>query len=141
MQRIFFAVLFFFLIFSTAFAQDKFITIGSGGGFTGTTTVFKITPGGLIFKGEGLGDIKFSEWGKIKKSKAKEILTTVSDAMSSKTSSSHPGNLFYFISYTENNNKFTITWGDADHPVQADVKELYEEVLTTVSAVKYKPIQ
>ena len=97
MQRIFFAVLFFFLIFSTAFAQDKFITIGSGGGFTGTTTVFKITPGGLIFKGEGLGDIKFSECGKIKKSKAKEILTTVSDAMSSKTSSSHPGNLFYFI--------------------------------------------
>ena len=132
---------FLFIFFSiTVVAQEKFITVGSGGGFAGTATVYKITTDGKVFKGNGIADIKFTECGKIKKTKAKEFVSQVSQQVNAKTFS-HPGNLFYFISFTESNNERTITWGDADHPVQADVKKIYEEVLASVSIIRYKPIK
>jgi hypothetical protein len=140
MHRFSLATLLFLFVSSTVFAQDQFFSIGSGGGFTGTASVFKVTPSGKVFKGDGIGEVQFTECGKIKKAKAKQMLKRISDVTQSTTSFNHPGNLFYFISYTEDNNKRTITWGDVDHPIQEDVKKLYEEVLANVSAVSYKPI-
>jgi hypothetical protein len=141
MRRIYLFALIHILVSFTALAQNKFISVGSGGGFVGTATVYKVTPNGKVFKGTGVGDIKFSLCGKIKKAKAKQIVTRVADQLDSATSFNHPGNLFYFISYTEDNNERTITWGDADHPIQADVKKLYEEVLASVNGVRFKPIK
>ena len=130
------------LIFSvTVSAQDKFILVGSGGGFTGTSTVFKVMPNGIIFKGTGIGEVKFSLCGKIKKGKAKEMVEKVANQVDAAADFNHPGNLFYFISYTEDNKERTITWGDADHPVQGDLKKLYDEVLASVNDVSFKPIK
>ncbi|HEY3406106.1 MAG TPA: hypothetical protein VGK59_22120 [Ohtaekwangia sp.] len=122
-------------------AQEKFISVGSGGGFAGTVTTYKIIPNGKVFKGSGLGDIKFTECGKIKKSAAKKFVSAVADQTRLNTSFSHPGNLYYFIRYTENGKEQTITWGDADHPVPADVKKLYEEIQASVTVIRYKPVK
>jgi len=130
---------FFVLIFSAS-AQDTFVSIGSGGGFAGTATVYKVTPKGLIFKGEGIGDIKFTLCGKIKKARAKQIISQVTDQARATTEFQHPGNLYYFIGYTENEKQQTITWGDADHPVSDEIEKLYEDVHATVRAINYRPI-
>ena len=140
MRKICFFTLITFIFSSTIAAQDKFITIGSGGGFAGTTTVYKVTPKGKVFKGAGIGDVEFSHCGKIKKSEAKQIMKRVADQVT-ESSFNHPGNLFYFISYTEDNNERTFKWGDADHPIPTDVKKLYEEVLASVNGVRFKPIK
>ena len=125
----------------SAIAQEKFVSVGSGGGFTGTVTMYKITPAGKVFKGSGVGDIKFTECSKIKKSKAKKFISSGADQTRSTTSFSHPGNLYYFLKYTEDGKEQTITWGDADHPVPDDVKKLYEEIQSSVNALRYKLIK
>jgi len=141
MLKIYLFTLITFIFSFTAAAQDKFITLGSGGGFTGNTTMYKVTPKGEVFKGTGIGEVQFSLCGKIKIAKAKQMITQVDDQVSAATSFNHPGNLFYFISYTEDNNVRTITWGDVEHPIQEDVKKLYDEVLASVNGVSFKPIK
>ena len=141
MRKIYLFTLITFVSSLTAAAQDKFITLGSGGGFTGNTTMYKVTPEGKVFKGTGIGDVQFSLCGKIKKATAKQMMTRVADQVNAATSFNHPGNLFYFISYTEGNNVRTIKWGDAEHPIQEDVKKLYEETLASVNGISFKPIK
>ena len=139
MRKICFFTLINFVFIFTIAAQDKFITLGSGGGFAGTTTVYKVTPKGKVFKGAGIGDVEFSMCGKIRKTKARQIVKRVADEVT-ESSFDHPGNLFYFISYTEDNNERTFKWGDANHPVQEDVKKLYDEVLASINGIRFKPI-
>ena len=69
------------------------------------------------------------------------MVKRVADQVNAATSFNHPGNLFYFISYTEGNNVRTIKWGDAEHPIQEDVKKLYEETLASVNGISFKPIK
>lgn len=139
MRKICFFTLITFVCSFATLAQDKFITLGSGGGFAGTTTVYKVTPKGKVFKGAGIGDVEFSMCGKIRKTKAKQIVKRVADEVT-ESSFDHPGNLFYFISYTEDNNERTFKWGDAEHPVREDVKKLYDEVLASINGIRFKPI-
>ncbi|HEX6227341.1 MAG TPA: hypothetical protein VFZ52_23150 [Chryseolinea sp.] len=141
MKGFYFFVSIFLISSFTVSAQDKFISVGSGGGFAGTSTVFKVMPNGIIFKGTGIGEVKFSLCGRIKKGEAKQMVKRVAQQVEAATDFNHPGNLFYFISYTEDNNKRTITWGDADHPVQGDLKKLYDEVLASVNDVSFRPIK
>ena len=139
MRKICFFTLITFVCSFATLAQHKFITLGSGGGFAGTTTVYKVTPKGKVFKGAGIGDVEFSMCGKIRKNKAKQIVKRVADEVT-ESSFDHPGNLFYFIAYTEDNNERTFKWGDADHPVREDVKKLYDEVLASINGIRFKPI-
>src|SRR6187549_2787804 len=83
-------------------AQDKFITVGSGGGFAGTATAYKITSKGKVFKGKGLGEITYTECAKIKRAKAKKYILQVSEQTQSNSQFNYPGNLYHFINYTEN---------------------------------------
>lgn len=130
----------FFSLILHASAQETFVSLGSGGGFAGTATVYKVTPKGLIFKGTGMGDIKFDLCGKIKKARAREIIASVNNHAHSVTEFNHPGNLYYFITYSENQTQQTITWGDVDHPVPDEIKKLYDDIHSTVSEIKYRPI-
>jgi len=141
MRNVYLFTLLTFIFYFEVAAQDKFITLGSGGGFTGSTTIYKVTPAGKVFKGVGIGDVPFTHCGKIEKAKAKQMMTSVADQVSAAASFNHPGNLFYFISYTENNNVKSIKWGDADHPIQEDVKKLYDEMLASVNGISFKPIK
>jgi hypothetical protein len=141
MKKISLFLLFFFSLCVTGRSQDTFVSIGSGGGFAGTATVYKVTPDGFVFQGEGVGDIKFIRCGRIKKNRAKEIIAQVAGQTRSTAEFSHPGNLYYFIGYKENGKQQTITWGDAEHPVPPQIKKLYEEVYANVTKIKYKPIK
>jgi hypothetical protein len=80
----------FFSFIAGARAQDTFVSLGSGGGFAGTATVYKVTPNGLVFKGSGVGDIKFDLCGKIKKGQAKKIIARVNDHARAVSQFNHP---------------------------------------------------
>ena len=139
MKRISLFLFAFLSLITFASAQEKFVTVGSGGGFAGTATVYKVTPKGLVFKGNGIGDIKFDLCGKIKKARAKEIIARVNNhALAGKFN--HPGNLYYFITYSENGMEQTITWGDVNHPAPDEIKKLFEEINSSVSEIEYRPI-
>lgn len=121
-------------------AQDKIITLGSGGGLTGAVTVFKITEKGEVFKGKGLGQIVYSECGKIKKSLAAKFLDETTTQLQM-PDFNHPGNMYFFLSIVEDDDKSKkITWGDNSYPVQASIEKLYQEIQSTINTIKFKPI-
>ena len=130
----------FCLVFGAS-AQETFVSLGSGGGFAGSATVYKVTPKGLVFKGSGIGDIKFDLCGKIKRTLAKQIVARASNQSHAVAEFNHPGNLYYFITYSDKEMQQTITWGDADHPAPDEIKELYDEIYSAVSKIKYRPIK
>jgi len=122
-------------------AQETFITIGSGGGITGIATVYKITPKGKVFKGKGMGEIKYHECSKLKRSEAKENMKLVSRNTKELAPFNHPGNVYYFLTSYDKGVEQTVTWGDSDHPVPDDVRTLYEKIQKQVSGLTYKPIK
>ncbi len=122
-------------------AQEKNITIGSGGGFAGTSTVYKITSSGKVFKGKGIGEIKYTECSKIKKAHALKYIQSVAEQTQSNEQFNHPGNLYYFFGYNENSKDRKVTWGDAEHPIPESIQKLYQEINTAISALRFKPIK
>jgi hypothetical protein len=125
----------------TSNAQKKNITVGSGGGFAGTSTVYKITSSGKVFKGKGIGEIKFTECSKLKKAHALTYIQSVSKQTELNEPFNHPGNLYYFMGYAENSNVLKLTWGDAEHPVPESIQKLYQEINTAISSLHFKPIK
>ncbi|MEO7988998.1 MAG: hypothetical protein ABI663_05615 [Chryseolinea sp.] len=125
----------------TSTAQEKNITIGSGGGFAGTSTVYKITSSGKVFKGKGIGEIKYTECGKIKKAHALKYIQSVSEQTQSNEQFNHPGNLYYFVGYAENSKDHKVTWGDVGHPVPESIQKLYQEINSAISSLRFKPIK
>ena len=132
-------IILFCSIFSSA--QEKSATIGSGGGFAGTAIVYKITPDGKVLKGRGVGEIKYTECAKIKKTHALKYLQSVSEQTQSYPEFNHPGNLYFFIGYAENTNQQKVTWGDAGNPVPESIQKLYQEINTALNSLRFKPIK
>lgn len=134
--------LLFILFYSIgSIGQEKSITVGSGGGFAGGATVYKITSSGKVFKGKGIGEIKYTECSKIKKSKAHTYIQSVSDQTKSTSPFSHPGNLYYFMGYAEGTTERKVTWGDEAHAVPESIQKLYQEINTIIASLSYKPIK
>jgi hypothetical protein len=127
-------------VYASVAGQEKYITVGSGGGITGAATVFKITSGGKVFKGTGLAEIKYNECARLKKSSARKFISRVSEHLTSAGEFDHPGNLYYFVSLSGGTTPQQITWGDARHPVGDDLKNLYTEIQSVVSTLKYRPV-
>ena len=140
MKHVYALLILTFFIYTVSYAQDKFITVGSGGGFAGTATVYKITASGKVFKGNGVGEIKYTECAKIKKAMAKKYIQTVSELTQSGSPFSHPGNMYYFINYTDTNGEHKATWGDAQYPVADSIQKLYQEINSTIGSARFKPI-
>jgi hypothetical protein len=133
----------YFIFFTsfTASAQDNFITLGSGGGITGAVTSYKITPKGKVFRGNGVGEIRYVECSKVKRSFAKENIASVHSEAKKNAPFNHPGNVYYFIVYHDKGVEYKVTWGDTEHPVPDNVRKLYEIMQKEVSTLPYKPIK
>ena len=128
------------LFYSYANSQDNpSVLIGTGGGTTGMTSAYRITDAGEVFRGQGISEIKYTECGKIKRSKAKEIISKVTDAVTS-ANFHHPGNIYHFLSLKEDDGEKKITWGDVDHKVPDNIKELFDEIQKAIADLKYRPI-
>lgn len=140
MSRLIFLTLLLFSVFTLS-AQESFVTIGSGGGVTGSATVYKIFRNGKIFKGRGVGEIKYDECAKLNRRDASANFIAVSRNTKELAPFNHPGNVYYFLTYYDKGVEQIITWGDGDHPVPDHVKTLYEKIQKQLVGLTYKPIK
>src|SRR5258706_10474079 len=101
--------LLFVLVIQIAGAQDSFLVVSSGGGVTGSATVYKISLDGKVLKGKGLGPVNFNEQSKLKKSVAKKCYRKAKTAVGASSDFNHPGNLYYSIATLENGKESKIT--------------------------------
>ncbi len=135
-----FAGLFFLIIIYSGLAQERYFEVTSGGGVAGTATRYRVDTGGRVQKGTGLGEISFSEEGKLKKCKAKKCFRRARKLVNSYSDFNHPGNLYYSIKLFELGKGGQITWGDAGHRVPEDVEKLYQEIHAALGGLTFAPV-
>src|ERR1044071_1722360 len=79
-------------IVKDAAAQD-YILLTEGGGVTGNTTVFRISNGGDVAKGIGIGEPQFSEFAHLRKGKTKKYFRKTRTLLK-EHSFNYPGNMY-----------------------------------------------
>jgi len=125
------------LMIQIAGAQDSFLVVSSGGGVTGSATVYKISLDGKVLKGKGLGQVKYDEKSLLKKSIAKKCYRKAKTVVGASADFNHPGNLYYSIATLDNGKESKITWGDLEHPAPEKAKDVYQEITTILSALTF----
>jgi hypothetical protein len=118
-------------------AQENYISISKGGGFTGSATVYKLHVNGDVFKGQGLGDIRFTEKSSMRNRTRKKFFQRAEKIVLEP--SSHPGNIYYSILFSHNGKATTITWGAEGHTPNAEVKKLYDDLFAKIQTMKFSP--
>lgn len=134
-----FFISFLMAVYTTVNCQENYIAFGSGGGYSGMATVYKLAQNGKVLKGTGKVDIKYTESGKFKKSQAKKIFAMLNNIETD--AFSHPGNMYYFISYFKNGAETKYTWGASDFQVPEELSALYRETISKLSKLDFQPVQ
>lgn len=93
----------------TSEVQRSFI-LGKGGGFTGKYEIFQVKSNGEVFKvidGQPAADMAI----KIDKKQIVALFNEFDKLNITVVNFSYPGNMTYFIRYSDNNKTYEIKWG------------------------------
>ncbi len=120
-------------------SQSSYIVFGSGGGFTGQYSVYKLFPNGKVLKGSGRTEMKYLEYSKIKKSEASRIINELNELKI--VSFSEPGNMSYFIKLYHDGKETNYTWGAKGFKVPEELVNIYRNVITDFSKLTYRKLK
>ena len=93
--------------------DQEVITIGSGGGFTGVSTTYYITPTGEVFR-NGLSDTSYISVGKLDAKVVDQQFKSYNKMGLDKVSHNDPGNRYYFLSVGKKGKTTPIQWGGGE---------------------------
>ena len=135
-------VLFFLLAACvTTWAQSgDGLIAGSGGGFTGMVTAYKIFLDGKVYKGKGVAEIQYTACASIRKGKARKLIRRATHTLNTAGEFDAPGNQYYFLTLVQSGKENKVTWGAADRPAPDSLRNLYQEVQGMAAGLKYKPL-
>ena len=119
-------------------AQENYVVFGKGGGFTGEAIAYKLLQNGKVLKGSGLGEIKYTEYSKIKKSKARKIFAEVNALLAEPFS--QPGNMYYFITWHQEGNETSYSWGATGFEPPKEMRIIFQETFKNLSALSYNTL-
>jgi hypothetical protein len=119
----------------SALGQETYISIKSGGGFTGTATEYRLYSTGAVMKGKGLAELSFTEKASLSKRSTRKYFKRAAAIVFS--SFNHPGNLYHTITYVTDGKSVSNTWGDNGHTPPADSKKLYDDLSDKVKTLKF----
>ena len=111
---------------------EDFVELGSGGGFTGEYTYYKIATNGQIFTSKS-GDTSYAGYGKISKKIAKKAYKTLDKLQDKKIS--EPGNLNYFMFRAEGDSMTSWLWSDDKKPAE-ELATVYKTLSEAISNIK-----
>ena len=129
--------LFWSLSVLSVYAQESYLLVSSGGGVAGTATVYKIDRVGKVMKGQGLGEITYTEESKLKKCAAKRYFKRAKAVLKSSPDFIHPGNMYSSLAIFDEGKESRITWGHEEFPAPEDAKKLYSKINSAVSRLTF----
>ena len=129
--------LFWSLCVLSSFGQENYLLVGSGGGVAGTATVYKIDETGTVRKGQGLGEIAYTEESKLKKCAAKRYFKRAKSVLKSSPDFIHPGNMYSSLALYEGGKESRITWGHNEYPAPEEAKKLFNKITAAVSRLTF----
>ncbi len=118
--------------YTAANLPREFVEIGSGGGFTGIYTYYKITPNGQVFK-TASGASGYAEVGKLPKKIAKNAIKHLNKAVDSCDAKS--GNMNYFVFLGTKDTMYNWLWSDSNKPPAAAVDMVYTSLLDKLNTL------
>lgn len=137
MKYLIFFLLSFFQLYCSA--QNEYIIVGSGGGFSGETVQYKLLRDGTVLKGNGIVEIKFNKISHIRKKEAKKLFKKTTNVASE--SFNHPGNMRYFVYIIKPGSEIKCIWGDEKFVIPKDLDTTYQELFQKLSRLEYKPLE
>jgi hypothetical protein len=120
--------------YSLANPPENTISLGDGGGFAGIETGYTLLENGQIFRYSTPGDT--TELQGIKKKEAKEWYEKFKGLRVQHLDIEQPGNLYYFVRFTNPDIAHGITWGAADYNIRKDILEFYKSMRDLVKDKK-----
>jgi hypothetical protein len=87
-----------------------------------------------------VAEIQYTECAKIRKAKAKKLIHRATQALKDVGEFNAPGNQYYFLTTVLQGTETKTTWGAADRPAPATLKDLYQEVQGVAASLTYRPI-
>jgi len=110
--------------------QAQRIEFGNGGGFSGQTTQYTLTPDGKLLMKEGIAGASQS-LKQLKQQETRRLFDEVSALHLDTLRFNHPGNRYYFIRWQSGNNPYEVKWGDERMPVPQSVQAVYQKLLAS----------
>jgi hypothetical protein len=108
----------------------KQILFGSGGGFTGVVSEYALLENGSVL--ELSNDKKsYNVVNRIGRQKAGDCVATIKKLGLETLKFDEPGNLYYYIVVkTDKAVENRITWGSKENPVDNNIKDLYQTLIS-----------
>ncbi len=114
------------------------IVFGSSGGFTGVSKEHILLPDGQLFKAGMDGKSRNAE-GKIDKNLAKQMISNFKALGFDQLELNDPGNMTYFIDYSENGKNHRVVWGGGRSEIPKELKPYYHTLMGLVKNIKSTP--
>lgn len=135
----------FLFIFSncktTKYTPETFpvnqIIFGDGGGFAGIITEYVLLENGQLFTKTSVKE-GYDELESIKKADAARFFEQMNALRLHKFDVHHPGNLYYFLRFTNEELDHTLTWGAGDYNLRKDIMDFYKSLKAMVKGKKVK---
>ncbi len=130
--------IFFVLLLSWSalvYSQDiDSLKIGSGGGITGSVTVFKFENTRML-KGKGMVSIKYNESAPVKCKKRKKLLKNAKSLLREGAELNSPGNTYQFIEIYAKGKILKMVWHQSEIP--AATLQYIENIKEIIKNLKF----
>ena len=113
------------------------LIVGSGGGVSGQTTMYKIIKH-TVYKGKGMPEVRYNESAKTKAKKLSEIYKRSEKLFHENNGFDRPSNVYYFIELYYQGKKVKFAWGDPSFETPREVKELYDQTRALIKELKFQ---
>jgi hypothetical protein len=110
---------------------------GSGGGFTGSVTAYKII-GATVYQINSAG--KITAKGHLDDNRRKKIQKMAKSLLLAKTSFDHPYNMYQYLVIYTRNKIVNIKWGDPSYPPTREIKEFSHNIHRILQSIKFKSL-
>ena len=104
---------------------------GSGGGFTGAVNEYCLLSNGEFFKKKDKSE-DFIVLPKIKRSEAKALFEEMETLKIQELDHNQPGNMYYFLTYADDNKTHKIAWGKGESPFNDNQAAFYEKLMKLI---------
>jgi hypothetical protein len=110
-------------------SKSKVLLFGNGGGFTGQETEYVLDENGTFMKNDRLKS-EVTILPTLKKSEIKVLFKELDRIRFDTIHFNHPGNTYYFITVTQNDNSHEVVWGEHDNLPPASILQFYDLLIS-----------
>jgi hypothetical protein len=126
-----------FTSFSYKTGKKDAIEIGTGGGFSGLTTIYIIDYKGNVFLESGAKD-ESKTFGKISGKDLSKIRKEIKKSGFYDQTLNDPGNIYYYIETVCKGKNYKVTWGGQQSEEAKKMQTLYNFILEKIKQAKNK---